>query len=58
MADEAEKAKEVCLPKRGDSYVCDMCEMAIVVTQDCACGDTPDCQPVFQCCGEDMTKQP
>jgi len=40
-------------PTEGDTYVCDTCEMAILVTKDCACEEDG---PFFACCGEQMTR--
>jgi len=41
-------------PKKGDSYYCAKCGMALVCTRDCACTD-PSCV-ILQCCGAPLTK--
>jgi len=41
-------------PVKGDTYVCDTCQMALLVTKDCACEEG---EPFFACCGEKMTKK-
>ena len=38
-------------PKTGDTWACDTCGMAILLTEDCNCEDGA---PFFSCCGAQM----
>lgn len=42
------------LPKKGDEYLCTLCNMKLVITRSCKCDD--DESPVFQCCSKDMQR--
>jgi len=50
----ADTMSEQNSPVKGDTYVCDTCQMALLVTKDCACEEG---EPFFACCGEKMTKK-
>jgi hypothetical protein len=41
-------------PKKGDTFHCEKCGMALQVTADCKC--TGDDHAHFHCCGEEMKK--
>ena len=42
-------------PSEGDTYECQVCDMAILVTTDCNCES--DEGAFFSCCGQQMEKQ-
>jgi len=39
--------------KIGATYACDSCDLRIVVTSPCTCGDGG---PSFKCCGMELTR--
>lgn len=41
-------------PRRGESYRCSKCGMALQITEDCACKDPIHVH--FHCCGQEMQK--
>ncbi len=54
MAANTQVDKGLAPPKKGDTFCCRACGMALEVTKDCCC-DVGE-QIHFHCCGQEMSK--
>jgi hypothetical protein len=44
----------VGIPKRGETYRCSKCGMALQITEDCSCKEPNHVH--FHCCGQEMQR--